>query len=83
MNYRSQTSESNLASYNTVSRYSILAYAPRAEFKPHSALSYDVLPFAIAELKKAGYRMVTMAECLGMPAYQNVTNPGTPDVSGS
>ena len=47
----------------------------------HYNLSYDVLPFAIAELKKAGYKMVTLAECLGKPPYQNVTTPGTPDVS--
>jgi len=25
--------------------------------------------------------MVTLAECLGMPAYQSVVAPGTPDVS--
>lgn len=43
--------------------------------------AYEVLPFAIAELKKAGYKMVTLAECLGKPAYQNVTTPGTPDAS--
>ncbi|KAH6919225.1 hypothetical protein BKA70DRAFT_1088206 [Coprinopsis sp. MPI-PUGE-AT-0042] len=49
----------------------------------YAEYSYDVLPFAIAELKKAGYRMVTLAECLGKPAYQSVTTPGTPDVSGS
>ncbi|KAH8823204.1 carbohydrate esterase family 4 protein [Flagelloscypha sp. PMI_526] len=30
----------------------------------------DVLPYAIAEFKKKGYRMVTVAECLGEPAYQ-------------
>ncbi|KAH6912251.1 glycoside hydrolase/deacetylase [Coprinopsis sp. MPI-PUGE-AT-0042] len=43
--------------------------------------AYEVLPFAIAELKKAGYNMVTLAECLGVPAYQSVTTPGTPDAS--
>jgi hypothetical protein len=44
--------------------------------------SHQVLPYAIQRLQGAGYRLVTVAECLGMPAYQSVGNPGTPDVRG-
>jgi peptidoglycan/xylan/chitin deacetylase (PgdA/CDA1 family) len=42
---------------------------------------HQVLPYAIQRLQAAGYRLVTVAECLGMPAYQSVGNPGTPDGS--
>ena len=31
---------------------------------------YDVLPYAIAKLQIAGYRLVTVAECLGEEPYQ-------------
>ena len=42
---------------------------------------HQVLPYAIQKLQAAGYQLVTVAECLGMPAYQSVVAPGTPDVS--
>jgi len=42
---------------------------------------HQVLPYAIQKLQAAGYQLVTLAECLGMPAYQSVVAPGTPDVS--
>jgi len=41
----------------------------------------QVLPYAIAELKKAGYKMVSVAECLGMSPYQKVGSPATRDSS--
>ncbi|KAJ7767238.1 carbohydrate esterase family 4 protein [Mycena metata] len=41
--------------------------------------AYQVLPYAIPKLKAAGYKLVTVAECLGLPAYQHVGTPGTPD----
>ncbi|KAF5374534.1 hypothetical protein D9615_009076 [Tricholomella constricta] len=41
----------------------------------------QVLPYAIKKLQNAGYRLVTVAECLGLPAYQSVGPRGTPDVS--
>ncbi|KAG5652981.1 hypothetical protein H0H81_002806 [Sphagnurus paluster] len=34
-----------------------------------------VLPYAINTLQKAGYKLVTLAECLGKPAYQSVSTP--------
>ncbi|KAF8644306.1 hypothetical protein AX16_008553, partial [Volvariella volvacea WC 439] len=37
--------------------------------------AYDVLPHAVQVLQAAGYRMVTLAECLGMPAYQSIGLP--------
>jgi len=40
-----------------------------------------VLPYAISRLQGAGYRLVTVAECLGLPPYQSVGSPQTPDVS--
>ena len=40
-----------------------------------------MLPYAISKLQGAGYRLVTIAECLGLPAYQSVGSPQTPDVS--
>ena len=40
-----------------------------------------VLPYAIKKLKDAGYQLVTVAECTGLPAYQSVRAPGTRDVS--
>lgn len=42
---------------------------------------HQVLPYAIQQLQGAGYRLVTLAECLGLPAYQSVGAPGTPDAS--
>ncbi|KAJ2929896.1 hypothetical protein H1R20_g7214, partial [Candolleomyces eurysporus] len=45
------------------------------EVHQHSA--QVVLPHAIKVLKDAGYRLVSLAECLGQPAY-TVTGPPTP-----
>jgi peptidoglycan/xylan/chitin deacetylase (PgdA/CDA1 family) len=33
----------------------------------------QVLPYALNLLKSHGYQMVTLAECLGLPAYQSPT----------
>ena len=41
---------------------------------------FDVLPFAIQVLQGAGYNLVTLAECVGLDAYQWVGNPQTPGV---
>ena len=38
-------------------------------------VSYDVLPSAVQQLKAAGYNLVTLAQCLGVPAYQSVGAP--------
>jgi hypothetical protein len=43
--------------------------------------STEVLPHAIAVLQKAGYNLVTLAECLGQQPYQQVVAPQAPDVS--
>jgi peptidoglycan/xylan/chitin deacetylase (PgdA/CDA1 family) len=37
--------------------------------------AHQVVPHAIAALKKAGYKMVTVAECLGEAPYQKVSKP--------
>ncbi|KAJ7218270.1 carbohydrate esterase family 4 protein [Mycena haematopus] len=47
----------------------------------YETTAYQVLPFAIAELKNAGYNMVSVATCLGLPPYHSVGAPGTPDAS--
>ncbi|KAG5726443.1 Chitin deacetylase, partial [Termitomyces sp. T112] len=41
--------------------------------------AHQVLPYAIQQLQDAGYRLVSLAECVGLPAYQSVGPRGTPD----
>ncbi|QRW06017.1 GMC oxidoreductase [Ceratobasidium sp. AG-Ba] len=41
--------------------------------------AHEVVPYAISKLQAAGYQLVTLAECLGMPPYQSVGSPQTPD----
>jgi len=43
--------------------------------------AHQVLPYAIQRLQGAGYRLVTLAECLGLPAYQSVGAPSAPDAN--
>ncbi|KAF8599422.1 carbohydrate esterase family 4 protein [Ceratobasidium sp. AG-I] len=43
--------------------------------------AHEVIPYAIQKLQAAGYKLVTLAECLGLPAYQSVGTPQTPDAS--
>ncbi|SJL17519.1 uncharacterized protein ARMOST_21071 [Armillaria ostoyae] len=42
--------------------------------------STTVLPHALDDLLGAGYNLVTVAECLGLPPYLSVAAPGTQDV---
>ncbi|KAJ2917563.1 hypothetical protein MD484_g2873, partial [Candolleomyces efflorescens] len=49
------------------------------EVHQHSA--QVVLPHAIKVLKDAGYRLVSLAECLGQPAYTVTGPPATRDAS--
>lgn len=42
---------------------------------------HTVLPKAISVLKSAGFRLVTVAECLGQPAYKGT--PGAPSTRDS
>ena len=37
--------------------------------------AHQVVPHAISVLQAAGYRLVTVAECLGVEPYQSVTTP--------
>ncbi|TFK22661.1 carbohydrate esterase family 4 protein [Coprinopsis marcescibilis] len=39
----------------------------------------EVLPYAIQRLKAAGYRLVSLADCVGQSPYQSVVGAGTPD----
>jgi peptidoglycan/xylan/chitin deacetylase (PgdA/CDA1 family) len=41
----------------------------------------EVLPYAIQQLQAAGYRLVSLSECTGLPAYQSVQAPGVRDSS--
>ncbi|PBK66794.1 carbohydrate esterase family 4 protein [Armillaria solidipes] len=43
--------------------------------------STTVLPHALDDLLGAGYNLVTVAECLGLPSYLSVAAPGTLDAS--
>jgi hypothetical protein len=37
--------------------------------------AHDVLPHAIKALQDKGYKLVTVAECLGVEAYNKVSDP--------
>ncbi|KAJ7472649.1 carbohydrate esterase family 4 protein [Mycena latifolia] len=41
----------------------------------------QVLPYAISKLKGAGYKLVSVATCLGLPPYASVGTPQTPSSS--
>jgi len=41
----------------------------------------DVLPHAIQTLQSAGYRLVTVAECVGEAPYSSVGQPQSKNVS--
>ncbi|KAJ3507680.1 hypothetical protein NLJ89_g6168 [Agrocybe chaxingu] len=43
--------------------------------------AHNVVAYAIQRLQSAGYRLVTLSECLGRPAYQSTAAPQTPDSS--
>lgn len=41
----------------------------------------NVIPYALKKIKEKGYKMVTVAQCLGKEPYQTVTEPSTRDES--
>ncbi len=41
----------------------------------------EIVPHAIAVLQAAGYKLVIVADCLGVEPYQSVTEPPAFDVS--
>ncbi|KAL5632898.1 hypothetical protein ACGC1H_005747 [Rhizoctonia solani] len=45
----------------------------------HETTIEDVIPFAIQQIKAKGYKMVTVAECLGEAPYQSTGSPSTRD----
>ncbi|SJL04981.1 uncharacterized protein ARMOST_08352 [Armillaria ostoyae] len=45
----------------------------------YESTATTVLPHAIEVLKRAGYNLVTVAECLGLPPYLSVGKAGTKD----
>jgi peptidoglycan/xylan/chitin deacetylase (PgdA/CDA1 family) len=45
----------------------------------YASTAHDVLPNAIATLQSKGYKLVTVAECLGLPAYKSIGSPGQYD----
>ncbi|KAK0205082.1 carbohydrate esterase family 4 protein [Desarmillaria ectypa] len=47
----------------------------------YESTSSTVLPHAIEVLQGAGYKLVTVAECLGLPPYLSVGKAGTKDAS--
>ncbi|KAF8954967.1 carbohydrate esterase family 4 protein [Flammula alnicola] len=47
--------------------------------EPLETTTHQVLPFAIQKLQAAGYKLVTLAECLGKNPYQSVVAPSNPD----
>jgi len=49
----------------------------------YETTAHQVLPHAIEVLQGAGYRLVTLAECLGEQPYQSIGSPGVRDGSWS
>jgi len=49
--------------------------------EPVEKTVHQVLPYAIQLLQSKGYELVTLAECLNLPAYQWEIAPGVPDSS--
>ncbi|KAF7374280.1 Carbohydrate esterase family 4 protein [Mycena sanguinolenta] len=47
----------------------------------YKTTAYQVLPYAISKLQAGGYKMVSVATCLGLQPYQHVGKPGTPDAT--
>ncbi|KAJ1302871.1 hypothetical protein OPQ81_003171 [Rhizoctonia solani] len=42
---------------------------------------HKVIPYALQKIKEKGYKMVTVAQCLGMEPYQVITSPSSRDGS--
>ncbi|KAJ7472652.1 chitin deacetylase [Mycena latifolia] len=49
--------------------------------EPSSSKKPLLLPYAISKLKGAGYKLVSVATCLGLPPYVSVGTPQTPSLS--
>jgi len=49
------------------------------EHESHVTTMTDVLPYYIQKLQQAGYRLVSLAECTGKPAYQWTSAPQARD----
>jgi len=47
----------------------------------HDTTVHQTLPYAIQKLLGAGYILVTLSECLGMPTYQSIGPPAVNDGS--
>lgn len=45
----------------------------------YETTAHQVLPFAIQKLQAAGYQLVSVADCLGLPRYQSVGSPQVKD----
>jgi len=45
----------------------------------YETTAHQVLPYAIKKLQAAGYKLVSLSECTGLPAYQSVGTPGVRD----
>ncbi|THU85890.1 carbohydrate esterase family 4 protein [Dendrothele bispora CBS 962.96] len=74
------TPEQSQAAYsNLVSRHPSTCIALNHEVKKGTV--HQVIPYAIEQLRNAGYNFATVADCLGLPAYQSIGSPQTPDVS--
>jgi len=69
----SSPAQSKQAYTNLANRHPSTILALNHDVYERSA--HDVLPHAISVLQTKGYRLVTVAECLGMPAYSSVGSP--------
>ncbi|KAJ1301560.1 hypothetical protein OPQ81_008808 [Rhizoctonia solani] len=66
------------SSITTKSLANALRPSLRLTTRPTSEL---LIPYVIPKLQAAGYKLVTLAECLGEQPYQSVGSPQTPDAS--
>jgi len=77
--------------WNITTQESQQRYTDLIKTKPNTILALNhevrqqtaqvIVPFAIKALKDAGYRLVSLAECLGKPAYQWQAAPQPRDAS--
>ncbi|THU85891.1 carbohydrate esterase family 4 protein [Dendrothele bispora CBS 962.96] len=75
----STVQQSQAAYSSLVSRHPSTCIALNHEVKEGTVR--QVIPDAIQKSRNAGYKFATVAECRGLPAYQSVGSPQTPDAS--
>ncbi|KAF9505031.1 carbohydrate esterase family 4 protein, partial [Hydnum rufescens UP504] len=80
--YNSGDSKPNARSSSSVreqrSVYDSYLNAKKTTLQAYDTTAHELVPYAVTKLKAAGYKMVTLAECLGLHAYQGAPIPVPP-----